>query len=506
MKIKKRIIKSSAIFLILTFGVLTIKILIWDSQDNRWILADIFYQPEVTAKLTIAPPIEQTTTGKIEIDDASKLNRTQVNKIFQPSSVKEIISIIQSAKTQHQKISLSGARHSMGGQIVYPNSFHLSMSKFDRINYNPDQTVTVESGATWKQIQIELGKHGRAVRVMQDSNIFSLGGSMSVNAHGKDTRYGSLIESVNYFKLITASGVEIKCSPTENADLFRSVIGGMGLFGVITEVNLKTTENTVYDYTVIHKPSREMISFMEKQIERPTLEMIEAQMSVDRSNFLGEAQIYYFDRAHPNAALKDDVTGENSIWLRKLVYRTSRNSDWGKQFRWFMQKNIGPYLDPKQLTRNSGMAAPFRTLELNQPDTTDILQEYFVPVDQANNFLDKYVNLLNEHNMHLINVTVRKLNQDRTALVSYATSNMYAFVSYYRVARDRSDSEQLSKFTQKMMDILDQMHGTFYLAYKGYYTKEQLYRMYPKITMLFSLKKQYDPQEIFSNSWYEEFK
>ena len=164
----------------------------------------------------------------------------------------------------------------------------------------------------------------------------------------------------------------------------------MGLFGVIGEVNLKTAENTTYNYSVIHQPRSEMISFMEKQIKRPTLEMIEAQISVDRSNFLGESQIYYFDKATSNPTLKDDVTGENSIWLRKLVYRTSRSSDWGKQFRWFMQKNIAPSLDPQQLTRNSGMAAPFRTLELNQPDTTDILQEYFVPVEQANDFLDKY--------------------------------------------------------------------------------------------------------------------
>lgn len=506
MKIKKRFFKRPFILLIFASTVLAIKIFIWDSRDNRWLITDIYYVPKITEKLTIAPPIASAATGQIEIDDASKLNNTKIWKVFQPTAVKEIISIIQSAKIENKKISLSGSRHSMGGQIIYPNSFHLDMLKFDKIQYNADQTITVQSGATWKQVQIELGKHGRAVRVMQDSNIFSVGGSMSVNAHGKDPRYGSLIESVNYFKLITADGLEIKCSRTENPELFRTVIGGMGLFGVITEVNLKTTENTTYNYTIIHKPRSEMISFMEKQINRSSLEMIEAQMSIDSSNFLSESQIYYFDQAKLNPALKDDITGENSIWLRKLVYRTSRNSDWGKQFRWLMQKNIAPHLDPEQLTRNSSMAVSFRTLELNQPDTTDILQEYFLPVEQANNFLDQYVQLLQEHNMSLINVTVRKVNQDNSALVSYATSNMYGFVSYYKIARNSSESANISEFTQKIMDILHQMKGTFYLAYKGYYTKAQLYRMYPQLSVLFSRKKQYDPQELFYNSWYEEFK
>ena len=159
---------------------------------------------------------------------------------------------------------------------------------------------------------------------------------------------------------------------------------------MITEVTLKTDENATYRYTVVRQSQSEMIPFMEAQIQRPDLEMIEAQMSIDQSNFLGEAQIYYFDKVPTDASLTDDVTGENSIWLRKLVYRTSRSSDWGRQFRWWMQSYVGPHLDPEHLTRNSGMAAPFRTLELNEPDTTDVLQEYFVPTAQVEPFLQEY--------------------------------------------------------------------------------------------------------------------
>jgi FAD/FMN-containing dehydrogenase len=380
------------------------------------------------------------------------------------------------------------------------------MLKFDRIQYNQDQTITVESGATWKQIQTELGKHNRAVRVMQDSNIFSVGGSLALNVHGKDPRFGSLIESINYFKIINAEGQEITCSRKENSELFRAVIGGMGLFGVITEVNLKTDENSTYQYTVIHTPVREMIPFMEEQIKRQNLEMIEAQMSIDKSNFLDEAQIYYFDKVKTNSELQDNVSGENSIWLRKLVYRTSRITDLGKQFRWFMQKQVGSSLDPQQLTRNSGMAAPFRTLELNDSQTTDILQEYFIPVSQVNKFLDDYKTMLHSNKMQLINVTVRKVKLDREALVSYATEDMYAFVSYYRITKERTGYEQMSKFTQQIMENLNQINGKLYLAYKGYYTKKQLYRMYPNLNQLFALKRKYDPQALFYNQWYEEFK
>jgi decaprenylphospho-beta-D-ribofuranose 2-oxidase len=56
------------------------------------------------------------------------------------------------------------------------------------------------------------------------------------------------------------------------------------------------------------------------------------------------------------------------------------------------------------------------------------------------------------------------------------------------------------------MEVLNRMNGKFYLAYKGYYTKPQLYQMYPNLTQLFQLKLKYDPQEIFYNAWYAEFR
>ncbi len=388
---KKRLKNAIILGSISLSSILIVKVLIWDPENNRWLIQDLYYHPSISKKLTIAPEITSISTIRsnlisTEINDASKLNATNVSGIFQPQSVQDIKELIQAAKREGKKISLSGARHSMGGQIAYPDSIHLDMLKFDRVQYNPDQTITVQSGATWKQVQTELGKQGRAVRVMQDSNIFTIGGSMSVNAHGKDPRYGSLIESINYFKLVNSNGQEITCSRKENSELFYAAIGGMGLFGVIIEVNLKTEENSIYEYTVVHKPGTEMVPFMEQMIKNPSLEMIEAQVAIYQSNLLGEAQVYYFNKVEKNPNLKDDVNGENSIWLRKLVYRTSRITDWGKQFRWFMQKNVGPLLDPKQLTRNSAMAAPFRTLELNDPQTTDVLQEYFVPTSQANVF------------------------------------------------------------------------------------------------------------------------
>ncbi len=507
-KLRHRITKKVAIVLSVS-SLILLKLLVWDRDNHRWLIEDLYYRPSIESKLTLAPALTDISTAKLRattITDASRIEPTNVAAIFQPQSVAEIRQTIATAQRLGYKISMSGARHSMGGQIAYPDSIHLDLLKFDRIIYNADTTVTVASGATWKQIQIELGKQGRAVRVMQDSNIFSVGGSLSVNAHGKDPRFGSLIESVVSFKLLNAQGEELNCSRTENPELFRAAIGGMGLFGVITHVILKTEPNSTYKYTVVHKPIESVIDFMESQIKRPDLESIEAQVSVDRENFIKSAQIYYFDKIPNNSQLVDDVSGDNSIWLRKFVYRNSRGSNWGRQFRWFIQTQIGPQLDPQQLTRNSAMAAPFRTLQLNEVDTTDVLQEYFIPVAKSSEFLAEYRKLLAANDMQLLNVTIRKVKLDKEALVSYANTDMYAFVSYYKISKTATGTAQMTEFTRQMMDYLDTIDGKFYLAYRGYYSRSQIHRMYPQLETLFQLKQQYDPTELFTNRWYLDVK
>lgn len=50
--------------------------------------------------------------------------------------------------------------------------------------------IRVQSGATWAQIQDYINPYGLSIRVMQSSNIFTIGGSLSSNVHGRDLRHG----------------------------------------------------------------------------------------------------------------------------------------------------------------------------------------------------------------------------------------------------------------------------------------------------------------------------
>src|SRR6266567_4001645 len=255
----------------------------WDDPSKRWWLSDLFPYEDEEQKLTLAPPLS------IPLQDASRLKSSIVDEIRSPKTVAEVIQAVRDARSTHRKISLSGIRHSMGGQALGSNTLHLDMTHMDSVRYNDsDQTVTIGPGATWRQIQTTLSQHGRAVRVMQDSNIFSVGGSLSVNAHGEDPRYGSLIESVTSLKLVTADGREIQCDRTHQKDLFSAVIGGYGILGIITEVNLATTQNSSYVFSLISIQTHALLETLESLGKNPANRLLEAHLSVDSERFLTE--------------------------------------------------------------------------------------------------------------------------------------------------------------------------------------------------------------------------
>jgi decaprenylphospho-beta-D-ribofuranose 2-oxidase len=487
--------------LALAIGGLFIKFYFWDDPSKRWVLSDLLPYEDAGQKLTLAPPLS------IPLQDASRLNSSMVSEIRTPKTLAEVIQAVKDARSTRRKISLSGIRHSMGGQALGSNTLHLDMTHLDQIIYNDsDQTVTVGPGATWRQIQSTLSQHGRAVRVMQDSNIFTVGGSLSVNVHGKDPRYGSLIESVTSLKLVTADGREIQCDRTHQQDLFSAVIGGLGILGIITEVTLTTTQNSSYLFSLISIQTQALLETLETLGKNPANRLLEAHLSVDSERFLTESLIYVYSEAPSLPKLADDLQGENSIWLRKVVFQASRTSNVGKIVRWELEKRLTPLVDPKTVSRNTAMSVPVRFLQNPDPQTTDVLQEYFIPPEKADAFLESYPKLLKKYHIDLLNVTIRKVVQDTNALVSYAQTDMYGFVVYYKVAQRSTGIQTLQAFTSELVEYLISINARYYLCYGSYYTQSQLITMYPEIRTLFALKTHYDPDTLFTNEWYEKYR
>jgi FAD/FMN-containing dehydrogenase len=315
-----------------------------------------------------------------------------------------------------------------------------------------------------------------------------------------------LIESVTSLSCVSADGVERQCDPTHNPELFSAVIGGYGLLGIITQATLTTTQNSTYSFSLIPMQTHALIDTLESYSKNPRTRLLEAHLSVDAEHLLSESLIYVYSESDSRATPKDELAGENTTWLRKVVFQLSRASNFGKVVRWEIEKLVGPLVEPATLSRNTGMAVPVRFLQNPDPTTTDILQEYFIPPKQANVFLENYRRLLSKHSIDLLNVTVRKVSKDINALVSYAQEDMYGFVVYYKVQQKSAERERLSSFTRELFDYLLSIKATYYLCYGSYYSPTQLTTMYPNLRTFLALKAQQDPNKLFTSVWFEKYR
>ena len=68
----------------------------------------------------------------------------------------------------------------------------------------------------------------------------TIGGAIANDVHGKNHHVaGTFGAHVARFELLRSNGTRLICSADENRDWMRATIGGMGLTGVITWVDLR---------------------------------------------------------------------------------------------------------------------------------------------------------------------------------------------------------------------------------------------------------------------------
>ncbi len=106
-----------------------------------------------------------------------------------------------------------------------------------------DQTtgdLKAESGFSLLQLNRTFWKRNFAAPVAPGTQFITLGGMVSADVHGKDHHAtGGFGAHVSEIRMRLASGDIVKASRSENTDLFKATIGGMGLLGHILDVTFR---------------------------------------------------------------------------------------------------------------------------------------------------------------------------------------------------------------------------------------------------------------------------
>jgi FAD/FMN-containing dehydrogenase len=453
----------------------------------------------------------QTPSGYT--NDASGLNLTKVDSIIDvPNSKVEMIeqlkAILAYSKKNKIPISIAGAKHSMGGHTMYPNGIVLNMRPYKEMQIDTiNNILTIGSGALWEDAINYLDNFHKSIAVMQAFSSFSIGGSISVNGHGWQKNSPPISSTVLSFTLMNNNGEILNCSRTENQELFGLVIGGYGLFGIILDIKLRVVENENLHFKLFKFASSEYLSYFKTNAsENKNVKLAFGRLNISDKNFLENATLNVFTSANVPLTKKINHPNRKSTEVKRLVFRNSVNSEYGKRLRWDLETKFGEFSGNEYFTRNELLNDNVTLIENKDTSSTDILQEYFIPERHFNEYINELKKVLPNDNIDILNITIRDVYKDEDSYLKYAKENIFGFVFLFNQKKNEKDEEKMKKLTNQLVKIAIKMEGTYYLPYRLHIDKETFKIVYPQSEEFFKLKLKYDPTEIFKNKFYEHYK
>lgn len=455
------------------------------------------------AASALAPWSIATAASGGLINDVTLLNPIWVNDVLTPRTTQEIR---QALAEGAGPVSMGGGRYSMGGQIATEGSLHLDMRTFNRVvQFSPEnQVIRVQAGMRWRDLQSVIDPHDLSVKIMQSYANFTVGGSLSVNAHGRYVGAGPLINSVRCLQLVLADGSVIEASRSTRADVFYAAIGGYGALGVITEVELDLVPNVALERQVRRMPVTDYPTFFNDHVRgNPQAVLHNADLAPP-----------FFDRATcvtwcatdkaPTVAHRLVAPGQSYAFDEAVIWSVAKLPG-GRLIR---KDVVDPlrYLSHPVVRRNYEASADVASLgPIATRTSTYALQEYFVPVGQLNAFIPLMAGILRAHAVNAVNISIRHAPSDTQSCLSWAREEVFSFVLYYWQRVGVADRDAVGVWARELIDAALSLGGTYYLPYQLHATPEQFSRAYPNARRLFALKAQLDPGKRFRNKLWDTY-
>lgn len=436
------------------------------------------------------------------VNDISGLNPIQVAQVLAPT---ELAQIVEAVRSHPGPIAIGGGRYSMGGQTATENALQLDMRRFNRVlEFSAERReIRVQAGITWREILEYIDPHNLSPQIMQSYANFTVGGALSVNAHGRYIGQGPLVLAVRSIKLVLADGSLVLASPTENSALFYGAIGGYGGLGVIVEASLGLSDNSKLARKSQNMPLSAYRQFFDQQVRgNPKMVMHNAILYPDD-----------YDRVRAVSYLISDapLTVSERLVPVERNYKTMRaalsvaGSKSGNKLR---EALIDPllYQAPQVQWRNREASLDVRELQpISGPDYSYVLQEYFLPEAQLEAFVAGMRGVLKQHQVKVTNISIRHAKADPGTLLAWARGDTFALVLYYRQGTSAAERAAVGDWTRQLIDLAITHQGTYYLPYQIHASREQFLAAYPRAPEFFFLKKQLDPSNKFRNKLWDTY-
>lgn len=477
------------------------------------------------ASLALWPSGQQTRPapagGGVVVNDVhSRLNETRVARVVTPDSVEAIQAVLLQARAEGLAVSIAGGRHAMGGQQFGAGTVLMDTGRLDKVlGLDAEKGVLeVQAGIRWPELLADLERRQQGqsrtwgIRQKQTgADRLSIGGALSANAHGRGLRFKPFIDDVESFTLVDADAKVLRCSRTENADLFRLTIGGYGLFGVIADVKIRLVPRRKVQRVVRVIDLKELAPAIEQRIADGYL-YGDFQFDIDPASpaFLTRGVFSCYrpvDDTTPMPAGQRELHMEQWSDLFYLAhidkkkafeaYSTYYLSTDG-QLYWSDTHQLAEYLDNYHEKLDERLGPEGRG--------TEMISEVYVPRTALVPFMTDVGKDLRASGANLIYGTIRFIEKDDESFLPWAKDRYASIIFNLHTAHDPSSVEKTAGDFRRLIDRAIQYGGSYFLTYHHWATRQQVESCYPQFVEFLKLKRKYDPEERFQSDWYRFYK
>jgi len=440
--------------------------------------------------------------------------------VFKPTRSEEIVQALELANKAGLTITARGAGRSYNDASLNGGGIVLDMSMMNRIvKWDPATgCVTAEPGVTIEKLWQRVEPDGWWPPVVSGTMFTTLGGCLSANVHGKNNfKVGTIGEHVIEFTAILPTGMEVTCSPQNNADLFYAMISGFGMLGIFISITLQMKRIYSGLLEVDARPSHNLHEHLTDLLENaPTYDYIVGWLDTTAGGkSLGRGQIhaarYLREGEDPDAQrtilLKNQTLPSRifGIFPKSLLHYfmgpfVNNLGTWGV--------NTGKYIAslPRHTFRESHAAFHFLldyipNWELSFGRGGLIEYQSFVPKETAESAWTEMLKLSLKRGLPSY-LGVTKRHRPDQFLLTHAVDGFSLAMDFKVTNGNRA---KLSQMLQEFDQIILEAGGRFYFAKNSETTPETAQRFLGEETIarFKSLKKRCDPNGLLESDLYQ---
>lgn len=449
-------------------------------------------------------------------DVHSRLTRCRPAALVRPRDVDAVSAALVRCGRDQVPLSVMGARHAMGGQPFLDGGVVLDMGELVRVRrFDAERgLVEVEAGRRWPElVQNLLARQGGTsarwgIRQKQTgADRLTLGGAVAVNAHGRGLAMGPLVEDVEELEMVDATGRVRRLSRAQDPELFALVVGGYGLFGVVTAVVLRLVERQVLERCVALCDADDVESEVDRRRASGAV-YGDFQFAIDPMSpeFLRRGVLSTY---HPAPVGERPPSEQRELsatdWreLLSLAHRAKSEAfrryaahylaTHGQRY-WSDCMQLGVYVDGYhgEIDRCLGHVGSEKICEL------------YVPRGELARFLAAARGILRAADV--VYGTVRWIERDPLTVLAWAREPWVCIVFNLHTSHDPAGRANTSRTMGALYDLALRMGGSFYLTYGADASLAQVRAAYPGFDAFARAKAEFDPAGRFASDWWKRYR